>query len=107
MSSDVASKVEKLGGVVIFAALVWWFLFFMQVAHVTGDKPEVILQNTYMCIVYTTQPCALIYGIAQLAGYTAYTPIIAWAGIALIVVGRIFDHGSSDHIHIEREPPHF
>jgi hypothetical protein len=90
MSAGIARRVEILGGIVVVGAIVWWSLFFTQVADVTGDKPELIYQKTFMCIVYTTSPCAIVYGIAQLAGYTAYTPLAAWIGLGLLVASRGF-----------------
>jgi hypothetical protein len=90
MNRELASKLRTVGILVALAAIGWWFAFFGQVAQMTGEKPEVVFQNRYQCIVYTTTPCTIIYGVAQFAGYTPYSPILAWAGIGLFMLGVIF-----------------
>jgi hypothetical protein len=73
LNKEFASKLRSVGILVTLAAIIWWAAFFGHVAQMAGDAPEVVLQNRYQCIVYTTTPCTIIYGVAQFAGYTHTT----------------------------------
>src|SRR5579859_3504572 len=65
------------GALLIGLSFFWWAYFYINVLH----NPE----NSLLCLLYTTAPCAITAGAAELAGQWAYHPYLLWIGAALIV----------------------
>lgn len=79
------------GAVVLVAALVWWFTFYSSVvrefSRATGSQGEGSVFEAMSCLYSSSGMCAVVTGIAALAGRTAYEPLVFWVGAVALVVG--------------------
>ncbi len=72
-----------LGLLTLIGAVAWWAWFYTWlVAQLGGSLSEVT-----QCLVLSTDACATLAGVGAMAGQAAYSPLIFWAGIALLLAG--------------------
>lgn len=74
-----------LGVAALFAALIWWFNFW-------GDVARQLNRNVFDaldCLFLTGGKCGEVTAVASWAGKTPYTPIVFWVGATLTAVGVI------------------
>jgi len=100
-----------VGQVLVVIALVWWGIFFTYAAQVAGGNANNIWSMAPGCIIQTSQPCAIIYGIAQMTGYIPYRPEVLWLGGVLLFVGGAryalsytFSENHSQEHHPQEQP---
>lgn len=81
------------GAVVLAAALTWWFVFYTsvirEVGRASGGPGEGSVVDAVSCIYSSSGACALVSGIATLAGRTAYEPMVFWFGLAGLILGIV------------------
>jgi hypothetical protein len=86
---------EKIGQVLFSAglgavilAIAWWGTFYEQVIkELSAGRPGFGLKDVVHCLYNSGGECALVTGIAKLAGYFAYEPMLLWLGVALLIGG--------------------
>jgi hypothetical protein len=93
MSAISSRTLSKFGEGAFILAIAWWVIFFLGFIAKTGSKPDEVWGHAVQCFVYTTQPCAIAYGLAEFAGYPAYKPELVWFAIVLMVAGRVIKNG--------------
>jgi len=80
-----------VGALVLAAAFLWWFSFYSsvlsEVGQVTGTRGDATVFDAWHCFYSSGGICALISGIATLAGRTPYEPMLFWFGLAGLVLG--------------------
>jgi len=74
-----------LGGLVTVGSIIWWVSFYSRVIKEMGGS----LGDFFQCLYTSSGPCALLVGIARLAGVTPYNPTLFWIGAIMLGVGII------------------
>ena len=81
------------GAVVLAGALIWWFTFYSSLARdlsrATGGQGDASVLDAWTCLYSSSGACALVGGIASLAGRTVYEPMLFWFGLAGLVAGLV------------------
>ena len=81
------------GAAVLAASLIWWFAFYKsvirEVGRASGGQGEGSVVDAVSCIYSSSGVCALVSGIATMAGKTAYEPMLFWFGLAGLALGVI------------------
>ena len=75
-----------LGALITAGALIWWMSFYGAVVR---QFPNASLKDALPCLYSNGGPCGFIGGLAQMGGYTPYSPISFWLGGALLIAGVI------------------
>jgi hypothetical protein len=82
-----------IGALVLIGAFLWWLYFYNSLARdfarVTGSKPDASVFDALNCLYSSSGACALVAGVASLAGRTAYEPMLFWFGLAGLVLGLL------------------
>ena len=76
-----------LGIALLVVSLLWWGVFYNEVARAIGGK----ITDTGSCLYSNGGPCALIAGGAQMLGKFPYTPVVFWAAIGALVSGILLN----------------
>jgi hypothetical protein len=74
-----------LGFACVAASVTWWYSFFEKVSGVVGVKVQDLFQDAWPCLFYTTTPCQVAYGAAEVLGSLSYRPFLTWIGLGLLV----------------------
>jgi hypothetical protein len=77
------------GWIAGLVALLWWGIFYAEVADRTGDRIATVYREAFPCLIYTTGPCAIVAAIAEFGGYPAYRPFLMWIAVGLFVGGAV------------------
>ena len=81
------------GAVVLAAALIWWFTFYKtvirEVGRASGGQGDGNVLDAVSCIYSSSGVCALVSGIATIAGRTPYEPLTFWFGLAALILGGL------------------
>jgi hypothetical protein len=80
------------GGVLLLvAAVLWWFAFYSSVVRemrrLSGGQGEGSVLDALSCLYSSSGVCALVSGVAALAGKTPYEPMLFWIGLGVLVIG--------------------
>ena len=79
------------GAVLLAAALIWWFVFYTavirEVGRASGAQGDGSVLDAVSCIYSSSGVCALVSGIASMAGRTPYEPLAFWFGLAGLILG--------------------
>ncbi len=84
-TKKLGTRLLLLGLLVLLAAAGWWAWFYAPLAH----RLDVSLSHASSCFYSNDGICAMAIGVAQLSGKTAYSPVVAWFGIALTSLGVV------------------
>src|SRR5271168_2780616 len=78
----------RIGLVGLGGAIVWWIIFYTCVYQALGinDLPPI------QCLLSNTGTCCLSSGIANVAGYLAYDPLLFWLGGTACIVGYVMSN---------------
>jgi hypothetical protein len=81
----------RIGLVGLGVATVWWIIFYTCVYEALGinDLPPA------QCLLSNTGTCGLTSGIANVAGYLAYDPILFWLGGIACIIGYVMSNSGS------------
>lgn len=83
-----------LGAVVLAGACVWWFSFYSsflrEIGSATGGGAGASVFDAWRCIYSSSGLCSLVSGVATIAGWTPYEPMLFWFGLAGLVLGVVF-----------------
>lgn len=83
-----------LGAVVLAGACIWWFSFYSsvirEVGRAAGTQGDATVFDALSCLYSSSGICALVSGIATIAGRTPYEPMLFWFGLAGLVLGVLF-----------------
>lgn len=79
------------GAVVLAGACAWWFSFYSSVVReigkATGGGSDATVFDALSCLYSSSGICALVSGVAALAGRTAYEPMVFWFGLGALLLG--------------------
>jgi len=84
----LAVAVRSIGGIIILVALVWWYRFFGGLV----EEADANLVEALPCLAIASGECGLAVGLASLIGITAYTPVVFWIGVAVLVAGVVISY---------------
>ncbi len=87
--ADYMMRVGCFGAVLLFA---YGIYFYIQVAKALGSSPQDQAELA-KCLLWDSQPCMIIKGLARLAGYWTYEPALLYLLIAAYVAGIILKLG--------------
>jgi hypothetical protein len=80
-----------LGGIVLAAAVIWWFSFYSSVARdigkATGGGADASISDALSCLYSSGGICSVVTGVSTLVGRTPYEPMAFWFGLAALVLG--------------------
>ena len=96
----IALLLTRLGILSISGSLLWWLFFYSGYARTIGIQPANMLSETWPCIVYMTQHCNLLSVAAQMAGYSAYHPILTWVGVGCVLLAILMRERDGGQIKI-------
>jgi hypothetical protein len=82
-AKKLGTRLLLLGLLLLIIAVGWWAWFYAPIAH----KLDVSLSRASSCYYSNGGICAAATTIAQLAGETPYSPVIAWIGAVLASFG--------------------
>jgi hypothetical protein len=81
------------GAVVLVGACVWWFSFYSsvvrEVGKATGGGSDATVFDAMSCLYSSSGICALVAGVATLAGRTPYEPMVFWFGLSGLLLGLL------------------
>jgi hypothetical protein len=81
------------GAVVLASAFIWWFSFYSslvrELGRATGGQGDASVFDAWTCLYSSSGICALVAGIAPLAGKTPYEPMLFWFGLAGLAAGLV------------------
>jgi hypothetical protein len=81
------------GAVVLVGACIWWFSFYSSVVRdvgrATGGGSDATVFDAMSCLYSSSGICALVTGVATLAGRTAYEPMVFWFGLGGLLLGLL------------------
>jgi len=69
----------------VILSLAWWATYYNQLIQALGPKPA--LTHPMRCLLWTADICVQPQVAAKLQNLPAYTPLAAWASLALLLVG--------------------
>ena len=79
--------------IVLVAAVIWWFSFYIRwratSGRLTGVQAGRRRVRRLSCLYSSSGICALVSGVATLAGRTPYEPMVFWFGLAAVVLGLL------------------
>jgi len=84
-TQKLAQNVFQVGVTLTALAIAWWAWFYYQIAQGVGGR----LMDALSCLYSTGGPCGFVSGFASLGGYTPYSPIIFWLGLATLGAGIV------------------
>ena len=89
----LGNALTVIGVIVLVAAVAWWLYFYNSLAkdfaRLTGSKPDAGISDALSCLYSSSGACALVSGVATLAGRTPYEPMVFWFGLAAVVLGLL------------------
>ena len=89
----LGNALTLLGAILLAAAFAWWLYFYNSLAkdfaRLTGSKPDASVFDALNCLYSSSGACALVSGMAALAGRTPYEPMLFWFGLAGLLLGLI------------------
>ena len=89
----LGNALTVIGVIVLGAAVAWWLYFYnslaKDLARLTGSKPDAGISDALSCLYSSSGACALVSGVATLAGRTPYEPMVFWFGLAAVVLGLL------------------
>jgi hypothetical protein len=82
------------GAGVVGIAFIWWLSFYSSIkedlAQVPGRVPGAdSVFDAINCLYSSSGICALVAGVAKLAGRTVYEPMLFWFGLAGLALGLL------------------
>lgn len=87
-SAKTVSLMRQIGSGGIVVSLCWWAIFYAEVVRQTGGSMK-DFHHAFSCILYTPGVCAVIKGVASVAGYWPYEPFYLWISVALLAAGHL------------------
>ena len=81
----LARSLRAVGGLTVLGSIVWWYVFYSDV--ISGTDANLI--EALPCLAITSGECGLISGLVSLGGGTAYTPLVFWTGIVIVVLAVV------------------
>jgi hypothetical protein len=79
------------GAVVLAGACAGWFSIYSSVVReigkATGGGSDATVFDALSCLYSSSGICALVSGVAALAGRTAYEPMVFWFGLGALLLG--------------------
>jgi hypothetical protein len=89
----LGNALTVIGALVLVIAIAWWLYFYNSLAkdfaRLTGSKPDAGVSDAFSCLYSSSGACALVSGVAALAGRTPYEPMLFWFGLAAVVLGLL------------------
>ncbi len=89
----LGNALTVIGAIVLVVAVAWWLYFYNSLAQdfarLTGSKPDAGISDALSCLYSSSGACALVSGVATLAGRTPYEPMVFWFGLAAVVLGLL------------------
>jgi hypothetical protein len=89
----LGNALTVLGALMLVGAIAWWLYFYNSLARdfarVTGSKPDASVFDALSCLYSSSGACALVSGVAALAGRTPYEPMLFWFGLAGLLLGLL------------------
>jgi hypothetical protein len=80
----------RIGLIGLGVATVWWIIFYTCEYQALGinDLPPV------QCLLSNTGTCGVASGIANVAGYLAYDPLLFWLGGIACIIGNVMSNSA-------------
>jgi hypothetical protein len=87
-AKKLSETIIILGTAGLLLSMSWWAYFFNEVRTQLGNPNASLLDSEVLrCLISSSGPCGFVFGMANMAGAFAYTPLAFWISIILIVVG--------------------